>query len=229
MCWTLGGQANQGLISSPVLSLSDVASLLRTLQRLPFFMLKKLGTVLRRAASRPRPRMASTSRNGDGDEAREPLFAPGAQEAEQGGEPGVIADGEFVSEVHYSQRTPWLRAGALYALSLSGYMHLNLFPPVSPIFLHIIMCYLFVLQRCSARMMDWCALCYIQLVDCCCQGSRSALGRLGQDFAVYASKCLTNLAKWLRLRWSKGHAVGSLCVIGSMRHVDGRECRQLSN
>ena len=48
--------------------------------------------------------------NGD---VREPLFAPGAQEAEQGGVPGVIADGEFVSEVHYSQRAPWLRAGTL--------------------------------------------------------------------------------------------------------------------
>ncbi len=50
---------------------------------------------------------------GDTDgSAREPLFAPGAQEAEQGGHRGVIADGEFVSEEHYSQRANWLRAGA---------------------------------------------------------------------------------------------------------------------
>jgi len=55
--------------------------------------------------------MASTE---DGD-VREPLFAPGAQEAEQGGQQGVIADGEFVSEMHYSQRAPWLRAGVLGA------------------------------------------------------------------------------------------------------------------
>ena len=42
----------------------------------------------------------------------EPLFAPGAREAEQGGQHGVIADGEFVSDEHYSQRANWLRAGA---------------------------------------------------------------------------------------------------------------------
>jgi hypothetical protein len=49
---------------------------------------------------------------GDTDgSATEPLFAPGAQEAEQGGRRGVIADGEFVSEEHYSQRANWLRAG----------------------------------------------------------------------------------------------------------------------
>ena len=50
---------------------------------------------------------------GDTDgSATEPLFAPGAREAEQGGHHGVIADGEFVSEEHYSQRANWLRAGA---------------------------------------------------------------------------------------------------------------------
>ena len=50
---------------------------------------------------------------GDTDgSATEPLFAPGAREAEQGGQHGVIADGEFVSEEHYSQRANWLRAGA---------------------------------------------------------------------------------------------------------------------
>lgn len=41
----------------------------------------------------------------------EPLFAPGAQEAEEGGREGVYADGEFIPMEHYSQRAQWLRAG----------------------------------------------------------------------------------------------------------------------
>lgn len=45
----------------------------------------------------------------------EPLFAHGAREAEEGGVPGVIADGEFMSSQHYSQRAQWLRAGVLGA------------------------------------------------------------------------------------------------------------------
>lgn len=45
----------------------------------------------------------------------EPLFAHGAREAEQGGVPGVVADGEFLSSQHYSQRAQWLRAGVLGA------------------------------------------------------------------------------------------------------------------
>jgi hypothetical protein len=44
----------------------------------------------------------------------EPLFAPGAHEAERGGQQGVIADGEFVTMEHFSQRAQWLRAGGCF-------------------------------------------------------------------------------------------------------------------
>lgn len=53
-----------------------------------------------------------TSREGS---LAEPLFAPGAVEAEEGGVEGVRADGTFVSKQHYSQRAQWLRAGVLGA------------------------------------------------------------------------------------------------------------------
>jgi VIT1/CCC1 family predicted Fe2+/Mn2+ transporter len=59
-----------------------------------------------------RPGSQPASRQGS---LEEPLFAPGAQEAEEGGQPGVIADGRFVSMEHYSQRAQWLRAGVLGA------------------------------------------------------------------------------------------------------------------
>jgi hypothetical protein len=41
----------------------------------------------------------------------EPLFAPGAHEAERGGQQGVVADGGFITMEHFSQRAQWLRAG----------------------------------------------------------------------------------------------------------------------
>ncbi len=55
-----------------------------------------------------RPGSQPTSRQSS---LEEPLFAPGAQEAEEGGQPGVYADGRFVTMQHYSQRAQWLRAG----------------------------------------------------------------------------------------------------------------------
>jgi hypothetical protein len=54
------------------------------------------------------PGSQHTSRAGS---LEEPLFAPGAHEAERGGQQGVVADGEFVTMEHFSQRAQWLRAG----------------------------------------------------------------------------------------------------------------------
>ncbi len=85
--------------STPVPSVSGVAMSVAASRR----------RSMERAASQ-RPGSRPTSRQ---NSLEEPLFAPGAREAEQGGQQGVIADGDFIPMEHYSQRAQWLRAGAL--------------------------------------------------------------------------------------------------------------------